>query len=184
MRGQTQREDGDDTGRPLHLAEDQGNRIDDQTGGDNFDPTDDLASFDDDVLFAPVSTRFPTARRSTEDPIANFLVNDYDSFVDNEVMFSKNMLLAAASTSSAVSRSAPSPIATEIEESQCQRCVRRTACRGQPPDELKISEAHLHEVDQLAEAGKTPSFENTLLSLTVPPCPSSRGQKPAGLDPS
>ena len=91
--GQTQREDGDDTGRPLQLAEDQGSRIDDQTGGDNFDPTNDLDSLDDDVLFAPVSTRFPTAKRSTEDPIANVLVNDYDSFVDNEVMFSKNMLL-------------------------------------------------------------------------------------------
>ena len=35
-------------------AEDQGSRIDDQTGGDNFDPTNDLDSFDDDVLFAPV----------------------------------------------------------------------------------------------------------------------------------
>jgi len=89
----TQREAGDGDGRAVQLAENQGNRIDDQTGGDNFDPTDDLESFDDDVLFAPVSTRFPTAKRSTEDPIANVLVNDYDSFVDNEVMFSKNMLL-------------------------------------------------------------------------------------------
>ena len=60
---------------------------------DDYDPMDDLADFDDDALYQAVSTRFPTAKRSNEDPVANILVNDYNSFVANDDVFSKNMLL-------------------------------------------------------------------------------------------
>ena len=65
---QTQPESGIETGQPVQVES-------------------------DDVLDAPVSTRFPTAKRATEDPISSLLVNDYESFVGNSEVFSKNMLL-------------------------------------------------------------------------------------------
>jgi len=45
---------------------------------------------DDDMLFAPVSTRFPTGK-GDEDPIQQLLVNDYQSYVDSPI-FAKNMV--------------------------------------------------------------------------------------------
>jgi len=94
---QVQREAGDGTGRTVQLEEDAAEaRLVEQELGeidDDYDPMDDLAGFDDDALYQAVSTRFPTAKRSKEDPVANILVNDYDSFVANDDVFSKNMLL-------------------------------------------------------------------------------------------
>ena len=45
---------------------------------------------DDDMLFAPVSTRFPTGK-GDEDPIQQLLVNDYQSYVESPI-FAKNMV--------------------------------------------------------------------------------------------
>jgi hypothetical protein len=94
--GETQREDGDDTRQPVQLSEEdaaEARLLEQELGeiDDDFDPMDDI----DDLqsLFAPVSTRFPTGAKATEDPIADLIVNDYDSFVENTPLFSKNMLL-------------------------------------------------------------------------------------------
>ena len=93
---ETQREDGDDTRQPVQLSEEdaaEARLLEQELGeiDDDFDPMDDI----DDLqsLFAPVSTRFPTGAKATEDPIADLIVNDYDSFVENTPLFSKNMLL-------------------------------------------------------------------------------------------
>ncbi len=40
-----------------------------------------------------VSTRFPTAVKSTEDPLEDLLVNDYNTFVNSKDVFKKNMEL-------------------------------------------------------------------------------------------
>lgn len=94
--GETQRQDGDDTRQPVQLSEEdaaEARLLEQELGeiDDDFDPMDDI----DDLqsLFAPVSTRFPTGAKATEDPIADLIVNDYDSFVENTPLFSKNMLL-------------------------------------------------------------------------------------------
>ena len=51
----------------------------------------DLSSFDDDVLYAAVSTRFPTGKNSAEDPIQQLIVNDYASYLASPI-FDKNMV--------------------------------------------------------------------------------------------
>jgi hypothetical protein len=109
VEGSPEREDRVDTGQPVQLDSDfqeqqarEEQRLDEEVS--QLDIEDDLASFDDDFdpmddiddlqsLFAPVSTRFPTGAKATEDPVADLIVNDYDSFVENTPLFSKNMLL-------------------------------------------------------------------------------------------
>ena len=102
VEGSPEREDRVDTGQPVQLDSDfqeqqarEEQRLDEEVSQldieDDYDPMDDI----DDLqsLFAPVSTRFPTGAKATEDPIADLIVNDYDSFVENTPLFSKNMLL-------------------------------------------------------------------------------------------
>jgi len=60
---------------------------------DDYDPMDDLAGFDDDALYQAVSTRFPTAKERTQDPLRELLVNDYESFLNAGNLFSKNIAL-------------------------------------------------------------------------------------------
>jgi len=52
----------------------------------------------DDLLASPVSTRFPTGKRRTEDPIADLIVNDYESFASAGALFSKNIALIKSYT--------------------------------------------------------------------------------------
>ena len=40
-----------------------------------------------------VSTRYPTGAKSTEDPLDDLLVNDYQTFVNDKIVFKKNMAL-------------------------------------------------------------------------------------------
>ena len=46
-----------------------------------------------DIEEMVVSTRFPTAVKSPEDPVTNVLVNNYDGYTANQGVFSKNMAL-------------------------------------------------------------------------------------------
>lgn len=142
---ETQREDGDDTGQPLQLSEQEDpldvltdyngtdmlleedadlpevNAVSEQEKpraeedfgdvdaeltevSDEFpdflgDPLDLLTDYDGtDFLFSPVSTRFPTGKKRTEDPIADLIVNDYESFVNSGALFSKNVALIKSYT--------------------------------------------------------------------------------------
>ena len=142
---ETQREDGDDTGQPVQLSEqedpldvladydgtdmlleedadlpevnavsEQENpRVEEDFGdvdaeltevSDEFadflgDPLDLLTNYDGtDFLFSPVSTRFPTGKKRTEDPIADLIVNDYESFANSGALFSKNVALIKSYT--------------------------------------------------------------------------------------
>jgi hypothetical protein len=84
--------DGDSAGRPVQLEETQ--QTEEERLAEEAELESDFdALADDDMLSAPVSTRFPSAVRSTEDPLSDLLVNDYDSYVASSDMFAKNMLL-------------------------------------------------------------------------------------------
>lgn len=95
----TQREDGDDTGRPVQLDDQafqdsqaaEERRLDEEVN--NLDPIlfEDLD--ESQMLFAPVSTRFPTGAKSTEDPLKELLVNTYESFVNAGPLFNKNIAM-------------------------------------------------------------------------------------------
>ena len=107
--GETQRQDGDDTGQPVQLSDEdalEARLVEEELGDEEVtltevsdDPLDFLTDYDgSDFLFAPVSTRFPTGKKRTEDPIADLLVNDYESFANAGALFSKNIALIKSYT--------------------------------------------------------------------------------------
>ena len=86
--------------------EDNGDIVNDETG-DVFETEPGRASILDiggtmvripgagptDIQEMVVSTRFPTAVKTPEDPVTNVLVNNYDGYTANQRVFSKNMAL-------------------------------------------------------------------------------------------